>query len=319
MRDYVGIDIGGTNTKIALVDSLGKYSSLRRVYYGDRELSLESFLEHVVAVVEDLINSKRESIAGIGISSPGLQMENGHGTLISVNMPILNRFDLKQYFEAQFKLSVSVANDLVAHSLTESFFGLGKGVERFLSVSLGTGIGHTFIYKGEPQLSFCGTSGDSGRMILDSNSAIIDPSGVSGSAEALCGVRAIEILAEKYYPGKQKFSAQEMITKAREEKDAVAISIMTEISHRLALLLVDLSAIYFPEVISITGGQTEAGSFFVEECQKEFDRRAASFFNEIGASCGKEQKIRIQKSESGGLAGLVGSIIPFLKSDKQGA
>ena len=94
--------------------------------------------------------------------------------------------------------------NLVAHSLAEASFGLGKGVERFLSVSLGTGIGHTFIYKGKPQLTFNGTSGDSGRMILDPNSTIADSSGVYGSAEALCGVRAIEILAENNYSGEKK-------------------------------------------------------------------------------------------------------------------
>lgn len=313
MDQYVGIDIGGTNTKIALVNQIGDYSSLSRVFYNTPELSINRFLEEVIAVVDSLVDAKKESLKGIGISCPGLQMENGHGTLLSVNMPVLNKFDLKEYFEGRFKLPVAVSNDLVAHSLAESLFGLGKGVDRLLSVSLGTGIGHTFIYKGKPQLTINGTSGDSGRIIIDPGSDITDSSGVSGSAEALCGVRAIEILAKKYYSREKKYSAQEIITQAREENDPAAIEIMSVISRRLALLLIDLSAIYFPEIISITGGQTEAGPFFIEECQKEFDRRASSFFKEIGNSFGNEQKIRILKSEAGGLAGLIGSVGPLLK------
>ncbi len=312
MKAYVGIDIGGTNTKIAIVDPFGKYSDLSRVYYDAAKLSIESFLEKATGVVDDLVNANKESVEGIGISCPGLQMDNGHGTLRSANMPVLNEFDLKLFFENRFKLPVTVSNDLVAHSLAESIFGLGKGVDRFLSVSMGTGIGHAFIYKGKPQLIINGTSGDSGRIIIEPDSDITNSTGVSGSAEALCGVKAIEMLGQNYYSLKKKHTAQEIITKAREESDPVAIEIMLVISRRLAVFLIDLSAIYFPDIISITGGQTEAGSFFVEECQKEFDRRAFGFFKDIRTLCGKEQKIIIQKSETGGLTGLIGSVVPLM-------
>ena len=309
---YVGIDIGGTNTKIALVDSNGGYTCLNRIFYGESGLSLDLFLQKVTVEVAQLAAANEGNLSGIGISSPGLQMENGHGTLNSVNMPILNEFDLKNFFEDRFHLPAVVNNDLVAHSLAESRFGLGKGVDRFLSVSMGTGIGHTFIYKGKPQLIMNGISGDSGRMIIDPVSTIVDSSGVYGSAEALCGVRAIELLAKEHYTGEKHYSAQEVISKAHDENEVTAIKIMTVISHRLALLLINLSTIYFPEVISITGGQTEAGPFFIEECQKEFDRRVSVFFDDIARSRGQEHGICIHKSRTGGLTGLIGSIVPFL-------
>ena len=86
---------------------------------------------------------------------------------------------------------------------------------------------------------------------------------------------------------------------------------MSIIGRRLAILLISLSAIYFPQIISLTGGQTEAGHFFIQECQKEFDRRAGHFFEDVGKSMGNDQKIKILKSEAGGLAGLIGSIVPF--------
>lgn len=312
MNHYIGIDIGGTNTKIALVNQLGEYTSLSRVYYNATELSIKSFLAKLIDIVDKLTKLHKDSLAGIGISSPGLQMEKGNGTLFSTNLPFLNKFDMKKFWEERYMLPCVVSNDLVAHGLAESMFGSGKGIERFLSVSLGTGIGHAFFYRNKPQISINGISGDSARIIIDPNSDITDLSGISGSAEALCGVNAIELLGQEYFTGENKYSAQEIITKAREEKDSNAIKILSIVSHRLAVLLIDLSAIYYPEIITITGGQTEAGQFFIEECQKEFDRRAFRFFKESSNSLGNQQCIRIIKSKAGGLAGLIGSIVPFL-------
>jgi glucokinase len=294
------------------VDQAGEITLLNRIYYKDFDLTIENLLDHILREIQEVISSANLPIYGMGISSPGLQMESGHGTLISVNMPTLNGVDLYDYFKNRFKFPIVVTNDLVAQSLSESYFGVGKGVERFLSVSLGTGIGHTFILNGKPQLTINGVSGDSGRIILDPNSETKDSSGVFGSAEALCGVKAIEILATRYFLAENINSALKIISKARESKNPEAIEIMSIISRRLALLLINLSAIYFPEVISISGGQTEAGQFFIDECQKEFDKRGSIFFNAINNSLGREQNIKIKKSDAGGLAALCGSIVPLL-------
>jgi glucokinase len=310
MTNYIGIDIGGTNTKVALVNQKGEISLLRRVYYKEFELALDEFLDQVLTIVNDVIDTGVEPFESIGISCPGLQMENGRGVLYSINMPILNKFDLKNFFESTLKLPVAILNDLVAHSLAESSFGVGKGVERFLNVSLGTGVGHTFIYKGKPQLSINGISGDSGRMVIDPDSDLKDSGGITGSAEALCGVKAIEILGKKFF--NKEYAAQEIIKMAREQNNPDAVEIMSMVSHKLALLLIDLSAIYFPELISLTGGQTEAGQFFIDECQKEFDERGSVYFDGIMNFLGKDRDIRILKAEAGGLAGVIGSIVPFL-------
>jgi glucokinase len=210
-------------------------------------------------------------------------------------------------------LTVVVHNDLVAHSLAESHFGAGRLIERFLSVSLGTGIGHTFILNGVPQLSMGGVSGESGRMILDKTSSYCDSMGVYGTVEAMCGVNAIEALAkEKYLVGKI-YSAHDVISAANTGADPIAIDIMSEIARRLAILLVNLSSIYFPQVISLTGGQTEAGDFFIDLCRSEYSKLSLGFFNNFLALSGANEDIRIVKSETGGLTGLLGSIAPFLE------
>lgn len=307
-QGWIGVDIGGTNTKIAWVDEKGHPSFLERVYTRDTRGHVDDFVQHILAGVNRVREQAGISPVGIGIASPGLQIPGGLGTQFSVNLPFLNGFSLKDFFSEKLSLPVVVNNDLVAHSLGEYRFGAGRGVERFLSVSLGTGIGHTYIENGQPQLTIHGVSGDSGRMILEVGSQICDSSGVYGSAEALCGVHAIEELAQ----GTAFSSAQEVINAAREQNDPTAQAILKVVSRRLAQLLVNLASIYFPQVIAITGGQTEAGPFFLSECQAEFDRLSNLFIKQYFRMTGQPRELRIVKAEAGGLAGLLGSIVPLL-------
>lgn len=308
---YLAVDIGGTNTKIAIVNNLGEFDHLHRFLNKEFILNPNSFLALISQHIEKILKGINYQILGIGVSIPGIQMKNETGTLKSINMPMLNRLNIKNYLSDRFQIPVIVTNDLVSHSLAEAYFGVGKGIKRFLSVSLGTGIGHTFILNGTPQKIIGGISGESGRMIIDPDSLEKDSFGALGTAEALCGVKAIENLAKQMFKNKEKLLATDVITMAR-ENNSIAVEIMSIISRRLAILLVNLSSIYFPEVISLSGGQTEAGEFFIETCKKEFKLRSKNFFNEILSLEDENISLAIVKSSSGGLSGMVGSIVPFI-------
>lgn len=310
---WVGMDIGGTSIKIALVDELGQISNLFRIPTKEIDHSVNDFLSVLTDKVLEIMALSPTPVCGMGISQPGFQMEDKSGTLYSVNIPLINGLNTKAYFEETTRLKTIVTNDLVAHGLAEHRFGAGKNVNNFLSVSMGTGIGHTFIKDGNPVLATNGISGDSGRMILDPNSDLVESSGIFGTAEALCGVNAIEILAKQTYPENQNYLAHEIISLAKGGKDHLARKIMITIGHRLALYLFNLSIVYFPDVISITGGQTEAGDFFIEECRREFERLGGDFLLNCYSSMGRTNNIKIVKSDSGGLTGLQGSIVPFLE------
>ncbi len=151
-------------------------------------------------------------------------------------------------------MPIVVTNDLIAHSLAEYYFGIGKTYKRFLSVAMGTGVGCTMILNGEPVILFGGTSGDCGRIIIDPNAEISCGMSVRGSAEALCGTRGIEYLAKKYYEEIENLVARDVIIKAREGKDEIAIKVMKKIGFYLGHLLANLSVIFFPQIIAITGG-----------------------------------------------------------------
>ena len=113
---YIGIDIGGTNTKVAQVDANGHIAYLNRVINKEVQPSLEDYLGHVVDKVDLIRKASGQKVNGIGISSPGLQRSDGNGTLFSVNMAMLNGFNLAEFFKNRYQLPVKVMNDLVAFS-----------------------------------------------------------------------------------------------------------------------------------------------------------------------------------------------------------
>jgi glucokinase len=312
MKFAIGVDIGGTYTKVGVVNTTGEISDYKKFKTIDNENIRENFLKKLFSEIATIISNTDHKITGIGVSMLGLQMENGSGTYCSANIPEFNMFDIKKPLADKFDLPVVVTNDLMAHSIAEYHFGTNNKCDRFLNVAVGTGIGAAMILKGKPLLLFGGTTGDCGRIILDPDSKIKCSGKVFGSAEALCGVRGIEILARKYYPYNNNYTASEIIHRAREGKDKTAIKIMEEIGKYVGLLLADLSFIFFPQIICVSGGTIEAGEKFIEACRKQFKHLAGDFHNMLNIS-GKKRKIKIKKAKLGNKAGIIGGAFTVLE------
>jgi glucokinase len=308
----VGIDIGGTTTKIALVDAEGNISNFTSIKTVDALNQREKYLEDLYSNVYQVISNTGSDCVGIGVSMLGLQMEDGSGTLYSANAPGFNRFNIRSALQKKFNMSVVVTNDLTAHALAEYYFGIGKMYKRFLSVAMGTGIGCTMLLNGEPVKLFGGTSGDCGRMIIDPNAEISCSMNVRGSAEALCGVHGIEYLAKKYYGENENLVGRDVITRAREGKDEIAIKVMKKIGFYLGHLLANLSVIFFPQIIAITGGIVEAGPILTEAIKERFNGLVGEFHVMLGETSGTTV-IDIKKAALGSKAGIVGGIIPLVR------
>lgn len=313
LKVAIGIDIGGTYTKIALVNTKGEISGYTKFKTLDDNNDRADFLDKLFIKISSTISNTESNVIGIGVSMLGLQMEDGSGTYHSANVPKFNRFNIRRPLHDRFNLPVTVTNDLTSHSLAEYYYGSGNRCERFLNVAMGTGIGATMILKGEPVLLFGGTTGDCGRVILDPSSKIKCGGNVFGSAEALCGTKGIELLAKSYYPPGKEFVSYDIIASAREGKDEIAVKVMQKIGEYMGLLLANLSFIFFPQIIAISGGTTEAGPPFIETCKDHFNNLAGDFHRMLKVSI-REEGIEIREGKLGNKAGVIGGAVPILKS-----
>lgn len=310
----IGIDIGGTHTKIGVVNQEGNVLEFRKIPSEVNEGMLETYLGHINDHVKELAQ-KHANIKGIGISLLGPVNENQTGSVFPVNAPILQGANLKEVFESNFHLPVLITNDLTAHALAEYYFGVGKKIDRFLCLAVGTGLGAGVIINGEPVRIWGGTAGDTGRIILKPESEDICGGKVYGSAEALCGIAGIEKLARMRY-GRQ-ILCHEVIQAAREGHDPIARSIMQEIGAHLGHLLAIISVIFFPYRIALTGGTVEAGPVLIDACRNQFIEMVGEYFNLMtDASRGYYKKIEICKGVLGAEAAMIGAASRVLESSE---
>ena len=159
MKQWIAIDIGGTEIKYGTVSEEGKVLQHFSAPTPS-EASGEELLELLGGIIAPLIG---EETAGIGIATLGaVNVEKGCVIGMCENLPALKDLPLKQALSGKFGLPVSVMNDVNAAALGEAAFGAGRGIPTFFCMALGTGIGGAFVYEGRIVNGVHGTTGEIG-------------------------------------------------------------------------------------------------------------------------------------------------------------
>lgn len=302
----LGIDIGGSNTKMGLVSPTGELSAVRRMPTDAGGSDPGPFLERFLPLVDEVAASAPGGLAGIGVSMHGSLTDDRRGPLACNNTPALRGLDMRGLLEDRHGLPVVINNDLTAHALGEYYFGTGRGSRRFMALAIGTGLGAGVIIDGQAMRFGQGTAGDTGRLILDPDGPV-DVYGVRGSAEILCGVPGIERLARIHYG--HAVPARDVITAARERSDDRAVAVIQQIGAYLGFTLANLSMIFYPDKVALTGGTAEAGEVLLEACQKRFYELLGDYYQIVSDLTGNA----IRRAEivlgAGGETGILGSVV----------
>ena len=143
----VGVDIGGTQTRVALVNDIGE------VFKKEAFKTLKDNPVENLNKINEIIKSFNVDVVGVGISCPGpLDLKNGI-VLTPPNLPGWHNFHLKAESEKIMQLPAFVENDANLAALAEVVYGAGKGFDivQYLTISTGIGGGLTInkeIYQG---------------------------------------------------------------------------------------------------------------------------------------------------------------------------
>lgn len=308
----LGFDIGGTHTKLGLVNVEGHISNLRRFPTDARGDDPEPFIYTLVANVRDLLDLADGEVTGIGMALHGYTDETRSGPILCLNTPALHGLDLRAVLDREFGLPMAVNNDLTAHTLAEYHYGCGQGTRRFLCLAIGTGLGAGVIVNGEPLRYVGGCAGDTGHIILEPGGPACS-SGCRGCAEALCGVEGIARLGRALYG--RDVPVQTIIAAAREGTDPVAVEIMQQIGGYVGQTLASLSVIYLPDRIALTGGTAEAGPVLLDACRRRFEELVGDYhrtFARLGGDyySGTEIVLGQRRGETGVLGAVVELLLP---------
>jgi glucokinase len=278
------IDIGGTQSRVALIDA--ELKILKRV-----SVPTEAGQGHKV-VFEEIrkLVSKDEfdRIAGIGISIAGL-LRTDSGTLVySPNMPGWVDVPVKQIFTHEFDLPVYVANDASLAALGEHRYGAAKGLDNFVYITVSTGIGGGMVLDGKLYLGTDGYAGEVGHMMIDPDGPVCS-CGMSGCFESMASGTAIardareriasgstSIISDMIDGDLNKIKAQ-IVEQAARQGDALAKEVMHEAAVNLGIGLSNLIIIFNPDAIVVGGGVTKSNELIFEPARKVVSERAVCY------------------------------------------
>jgi len=292
----IGIDLGGTNLRCALVSREG--TIIRKI----KEPTSKDLLNQVLRLIENLFS---DEVLGIGLGVAGLIDRKRSRVLISPNLPGVEHVDFITGIHQRFNVPVRIENDANAAAFGELMAGAGKGLSNFVLFTLGTGIGGGIICDGK----LLGVSAEIGHMSIDADGEKC-PCGNNGCLESYASARAIlskavsflekggESLLKGYCGGNFYKLTSEDISRAALDGDMPAREILKTAGRYLGVGMANIINIMSPEAVVLTGGLAEAWDIYVKEAIKETSRRA---FKDLF------DRVKIIPSTLTGDAGLIGS------------
>lgn len=167
---YIGIDIGATNLKAGLVDEAGQILATQKMKVAQIE-SPDDLARHLAGMTEDLartVGISTDEIFSIGVGVPGV-VEIRSGLLqYSCNLPF-RRIPLRRLFHRYMNKPLYLENDGNCAAVGEYYAGAGRSSKRFVTITLGTGIGGGIIHNGKIYHGSNGMAGEVGHMSIEYN------------------------------------------------------------------------------------------------------------------------------------------------------
>lgn len=292
-KSYLGIDIGGTNIKIVVLDSDGKILERSEVLTEDGSHEEELWKKKII----NIITEKSEQYAKdnperlkCGISAPGLVDSENKMTLhMPVRLQGIENFD----WSAALHRTIKVINDGQSACLAEyESFYRSKGIQHLLMLTLGTGVGGGIIINGQLYQGNLQRAGHVGHMTLDSN-GVATMTNIPGSLEYAVGNFSIAERTEG------KFKSVQELVRAYESGDEEATKYWLTSVQKLAVGIASLTNILSPQCIVLGGGiAAGAGDALFEPLK----RYMAKYEWRPGG-----HQVQIKQAELGSYAGAIGA------------
>lgn len=304
-----GVDIGGSWTKLALIQADGTVLQQERIPTG-AQAGAAAYLERLQNTLHELVSNQPE-LCGIGLALPGFLSDDRSSITFNPNTPALVGYNFADLL-APLGLPIHIEQDLNVPAVAEYHLGAGRGSRRFMSGSIGTGLGAAAIINGELLRFSSHTIGDSGHVILDPDGPTC-PVGCHGCGEALTSAAAVERAALQLLDdpraGRLRSALQDgrvpavAVIEACQQGDPLAIEILSGIGRWLGQWFASLAPIFLPDTIVLCGGVAEAGEPLRAACEARFLELSGPEYTHCTI------KLGLFKS----LAGVIGAAVPLLQ------
>lgn len=307
MRATLGVDIGGTNIKMALVSDDGAPLTFRsKPWSGGPATEAVDVITSLG--LELMAGDKSLEILACGVGSAGL-VDTVRGIVsLSPNLPEWHDVELRRMVEDALGLPTDIENDANAAAYGEFVAGAARGSTNAVVLTLGTGVGAGLILNGRIYRG-AGFAGEVGHTTIDRN-GVECPCGNSGCLERLANAESVVRNARSLIDSGRGSVLEagesdaeltaEQVANAAAAGDEVAAEALAETGRALGAGLSNLTLILDPDVIVIGGGVAAAGEPLLTPAREEMARRCY---------CGGASLPRVVPAELGSTAGVVGAAL----------
>ncbi len=285
-RVVLGVDIGGTNTKLGYVDSGGN-CLVKTSMPTEASRPADSFFRRLCENALDLFHDMTEEyrLAGIGIGAPNA---NYYKATIE-NPPNLawELVDVRTELGRYFNIPTAVTNDANAAALGEMLFGAAQGMKDFIVITLGTGLGSGIVANGELIYGADGFAGEIGHTTVDPDGRDC-ACGKRGCLEAYCSATGLcrtvqELICDTTEPSSLRSISDEKLTgkvvyEHAKRGDRLARRAFESCGRILGLKLADSVAHLSPEAIFLLGGMADAGELIFDPTRRSLEEHLFPIF-----------------------------------------
>lgn len=247
MKTYIGVDLGGTNVRAALVDELGQILHIEKRDAQAHE-SAEIIVDNLIQCIQSLPNY--QSAVGIGIGVPGPVDFKAGRMIMATNIPALTMYPLKKILEEKLSIPVFLDNDANVAGLAEALVGAGKGKDVVYYVTQSTGIGGALVVNGRVVSGRVGHAGEVGNCIIDLNRDKVNHLNVGAIENEASGTAIIR--KGQALLSKEITSAYDVFKRMNEDPQAKAI--ITTMAQDMATMFSYIAHIVDPDAFIIGGG-----------------------------------------------------------------
>ena len=305
MKYYAGIDLGGTNTKIGLVDEDGNIIFTTIV----KTDSMEGFEKTIQRLSKILLQQVKsfdlnfDDVQSVGVGVPGPVL-NSRVVKFWANFPWKNGVDLALEFEKNLGKPVKADNDVNVITLGEMWKGSAQGYKNVLGLAIGTGIGGGIIVDGKLVSGENGAGGEVGHIKVERDGklcgcgqkgcweAYASATGLVREAQSRLAVNKTNGLYEQVIG--RDLEAKDIFDVAK-EGDAFALDLVDYEADYIALGIGNLLNVLDPEIVVVGGGVSLAGDILFDKVKERLKRYAFPSTTEnlkiVAASLGNDAGI----------------------------
>ncbi len=268
-----GIDIGGTNTKVGLVDAGGKIHDqfvLKTAEYPEPRSLVHDLAARIRKTTEG------HSLLGVGIGAP-----NGNfyrGTIENApNLAWDGVIPFADWMAASTGVPCLLTNDANAAALGEMLFGAAKGMSDFLFITLGTGLGSGIVVGGELVYGHDGAAGEIGHVIVDAGGRLCG-CGRRGCLEQYASATGLVLTYRELNSEAPPDITSRQVSERAQAGERAALEALEQAASVLGLALANSVAYTQPEAIFLFGGLAAAGEILFDPVRRHFDANLLNIY-----------------------------------------